>query len=122
VDLETHPSIAVGDTLVVVEVLVITGGEPSFRVVHPGRLPEDRLPSIWPARMFEILDPSMPSTWELHVHAISTDKSFLKLAPQKWQRPGFWEDLMDGPLTERAISEYEQELTVILDEARAQPR
>jgi hypothetical protein len=86
--------------------------------VDPNQLPEDRLPGVWPASMFEVLDPSIPSNWEIHLNMVEST-TYLSIAPASWQRPGFWEDLADGSeLGARAIDEYDRELAILLREAK----
>jgi hypothetical protein len=118
-DTAHHSAISVGDVFVVVEFNAIRGNEPHLRVVRPDDLPEDRLPPLWPASMFEVLDPSVPPNWEVHIEIVD-GTSFLKVAPPSWHRPGFWEDLADWtPLSPQAVDDYDRELDTILRESSA---
>lgn len=111
----SHPVLAVGDVLVVLEIVCSPGGEPKFRVVNPERLPKDRMPLLWPTRMFEVLDPAIPSNWEAHLGGAG----YVQIAPRTWERAGFWEDLSDwSPLSARASEDYDRELAVILAESK----
>ncbi|MET9793710.1 hypothetical protein [Streptomyces canus] len=67
-------------------------------------------PGLWDAAMFEIVSDRMPTCW---VTALNDGR--LTLAPQEWQRPGFWEDFFDH--LPDAVAEYDRLKAQIIAEA-----
>jgi hypothetical protein len=115
-ELDSDPAITVGEQYVVLTIYASIHGvrfrgyalRPEARDPHPGP------PALWRSEMFEVLANQIPSNWVVQ----TTDAGALRLEPESWLRPGFWEDLNDwSPLSEAARRDYERELQVILREA-----
>jgi hypothetical protein len=96
-----HPSVHVGSTYVVLEVLASyqTGqGRVQFRIATD----DDGVPSLWPGEMFESVDSAIPPNW-----GVKATPEYVVLAPHTWLRPGFWEDFFDR--VPEALEAYERE-------------
>jgi hypothetical protein len=116
-ELDSHPAIHVGEQYVVLTIYASPGHDvmlrvyarrPEARDAHPGP------PALWTSLMFEVLANEIPSNWV----AQTTDTGALRLEPESWLRPGFWEDLNEwSPLSDAARTDYERELQLILREA-----
>jgi hypothetical protein len=115
-----HPAISVGEQYVVLTVyasradtsLRVYSVRPEARDPHPGP------PAQWSSEMFEVLSNDIPSNWRAEI----TETGAIRLEPEPWLRPGFWQDLIDwSPLSEAATIDYERELQVMLAEAGLAP-
>jgi hypothetical protein len=116
-EITEHSRIAVGQEFVVLEICCTPPWEPRLRVANPERLPRHRLPSRWPASMFEVLDPSIPPNWEVQV-GLGDSPGYVTIGPRSWQRPGFWEYMSDwSPLSAEATADYDRELEIMLAHA-----
>lgn len=101
--IDGHPYMSVGARFVVLEVLCVPGTEPTLRVYSEEYHGATRdYPGLWPAKMFEVLDPSIPPNWQVNIGGLSSP-GYVKVAPESWHNPGFWEDLEEwSPMSERA--------------------
>ena len=121
-ELDEHPSMSVGTSYTVLEITCSPGQDPLLRVHNKRYHSDENYPGLWRSEMFEVLDPSIPSNWEVAIGG-AANAGYIHIAPATWQRPGFWEDLEDwSPLSERAIQDYKKELAIILDEAGRKER
>ncbi|MFJ9914712.1 hypothetical protein [Actinacidiphila glaucinigra] len=96
-----HPGIRVGSEYPVLEVLT-TASRVLLRI--PERLDitgERESPGLWDAAMFTVVSDRMPECW-----VAGLEEGRLTLAPQEWQRLGFWEDYFDD--VPAAVAEYER--------------
>lgn len=98
--------VRVGDEYVVLEMMSSTGRKFSLRILHA-----DNSTGIWESEMFVGTDPSIPSNWVARI----SEGGGLRMGPQRWLEPGFWDQYFDD---EPAAAEaYEQELAIILAES-----
>ncbi|MDQ0780061.1 hypothetical protein PV728_43205 [Streptomyces europaeiscabiei] len=105
-----HPGVRIGEEYPVLEV---SAARPHvlFRLPdRSARRDEIDSPGLWDAAMFEIVSDRMPTCW---VTALNDGR--LTLAPQEWQRPGFWEDFFDH--LPDAVAEYDRLKAQIIAEA-----
>jgi len=116
-ELITHPAIVVGEQYVVLTLyaspksdvmLRVYAVQPEFRDPHPGP------PALWRSQMFELLSNTIPSNWRAAIDPTGS----VRLEPESWLRPGFWQDLDEwSPMSEAARREFETELQLMLSEA-----
>ncbi|MGW0876589.1 hypothetical protein ACWD3J_39835 [Streptomyces sp. NPDC002755] len=105
-----HPGVRIGEEYPVLEV---SAARPHvlFRLPdRSARRDEFDSPGLWDAAMFEIMSDRMPTCW---VAALNDGR--LTLAPQEWQRPGFWEDFFDH--LPDAVAAYDRLKAQIIAEA-----
>lgn len=67
-----------------------------------------------------MVDNRIPSSWRVKFGTTS-EKNWLKIAPESWLRPGFWEDFYgerfdEHPGTLDAQADYAREVEVMLSE------
>jgi hypothetical protein len=84
---ERSPWLTPGREYPVLEISAATGDRVLFRIVGDDR----QTPGLHEASLFTTVSPTMPSTWTAEVG----DDGNLKIGPQAWKRPGFWEDFFD---------------------------
>lgn len=105
-----HPGVRIGAEYPVLEVLTTPSGV-LMRI--PERLDvtaERDSPGLWDAAMFTVVSSRIPDCW-----VAGLEEGLLTLAPQEWQRPGFWEDYFN--LAPSAEAEYERLRAAILSQA-----
>lgn len=73
---------------VVLELYCDHDGPNYFRIEHA----RDQIPGLFDARVFEVIDSSVHSSWELSLRSGGS----LLIAPALWHRVGFWEEYLDG--------------------------
>ena len=64
-------------------------------------------PELHAADQPEIVDPSIPSVWATHLGELG----YLHIAPEKWLRPGFWEDYFNA--VPEAVADFEEQRALI---------
>jgi hypothetical protein len=74
------------------------------------RRDEIESPGLWDADVFEIVSDQMLTCWVAELK-----DGRLTLAPQEWQRPGFWEDYFDH--VPDAVADYDRLKAHIITEA-----
>ncbi|MFI0716411.1 hypothetical protein ACH4SK_38620 [Streptomyces inhibens] len=105
-----HPGVRIGEEYPVLEV---SAARPRvlFRLPdRSGRRDEIDSPGLGDAAMFEIVSDRMPTCW-----VTGLNDGRLTLAPQEWQRSGFWEDFFDH--LPNAVAEYDRLKAQIVAEA-----
>lgn len=117
-DVETHPSITIGRSYLVIALTHHPGTDPELIVVG-----DTSYPSQWPAEMFVTDDGSIPSNWKVHVQATG----HVNVAPASWLRPDFWTHFYgssEGMPAERQQSrmDYDRELQIIAAEDSGERR
>jgi hypothetical protein len=96
-----HPGVQIGEEYPVLEVLAAQS-RILFRLPDRStRRDEIDSPGLWDAAMFEMVSDRMPTCW-----VAGLNDGRLTLAPQEWQRPGFWEDFFDH--LPDAVAEYDR--------------
>ncbi|MGW2872042.1 hypothetical protein [Kitasatospora sp. NPDC001225] len=105
-----HPGVRIGEEYPVLEVFAARS-RILFRLPdRSARRDEIDSPGLWDADMFEIVSDRMPTCW-----VTGLEDGRLTLAPQEWQRPGFWEDYFDH--VPGAVSDYDRLKARIIAEA-----
>jgi hypothetical protein len=71
--------------------------------------------SLWDPEMFTTTDDRVPTSWM----ASMTRPGALRLAPSRWQRPGFWGEVMEG--NPEALADVERGIADTLAETQSGP-
>jgi hypothetical protein len=106
-ELADHFALRVGAEYMVLEVECTVRekhGPIMFRI-----LDGENDPTMWPADCFELVDGTIPPSWVANIWSNGT----LYLAPRRWQRPDFWEQVLDGPAGNAAERIFLEELDVL---------
>ncbi len=65
--------------------------------------------TLWPSDCFVLVDGTIPDSWAAEIWSTGT----LCLAPKRWQRPGFWDEVWYGVPGNEAERAYVEELETI---------
>ena len=116
-ELTHYEEITIGDDYVVLTIYAAPERDVLLRVlgVKPElRWPTRGIPPLWRSQMFELLSSEIPSNWRVEIDPGGA----VRLEPESWLRPGFWEDLVDwSTQSESAQRDFDRELQIILDES-----
>lgn len=104
--LESSQHLTLGEDYVTLTITVGPGGGVQVRVIDNHG---SSMPGVYPGEMFESVSGSIPSNWTAQM----TGDGLLRLGPEAWLRPGFWEEYFDG--SEFADEVYKKELAKIVE-------
>lgn len=98
--------LTVGKTYVVLSVHTATGKSTEYRLIS-----DDGRHALFDSAQFRTVNSEIPSSWV----TMDGGTGMLEQGPEKWARPGFWEDYYDG--VPKAVAEFEAEKEKLLVEA-----
>jgi hypothetical protein len=101
------PWMVVGKEYTPIEVICLSG-KPNFRIISD--LDPFETPALYNSDQFLTTSTLIPSNWKIQ----SDEHGGITIAPQKWLRPGFWEDYFNQD--PQAIKEFEEEKNIIYKE------
>jgi hypothetical protein len=106
-----YPGVRVGGDYPVLEV----SADPEAWYIRI--LDDDGAPpgSLWDPQMFTTTDDRIPTSWT----ASMTKPGALRLAPSRWQRPGFWGEVMER--NPEALADVERGIADTLAETQSGP-
>lgn len=101
---EYSRSLRIGEEYVVLEISATLGQRIDVRITS-----DDDTYSLWPIEIFEVVRPSLPSNWVAKIEG-----KRLRICPESWSRPGFWEDYFNGDRD--AVGQFEAERNRIIEQ------
>jgi hypothetical protein len=104
---DTSSWLTIGKEYVVLEVEVNSLEKTFYRLIGDN---DNKMPALYNASQFEIVDGGMPKNWEVSQLSDGT----LIICPKVWQEPGFWEDCYDHD--PKALEIYKREARIIYEE------
>lgn len=99
--------LTIGKIYIVLSIRTIPERKAEFLLVS-----DDGGPALFDSVQFRTVSGEIPSNWVATVD----EKGVVGLGPEKWTRPGFWEDYFDG--VPEAVAEFEAEKEKVFAETR----
>ena len=93
-----------GREYMVLEITASSGGRVLFRIVGD----DGNVPGLDEAALFTTVSSAIPSTWTATVD----EAGVLTIGPDRWKRPGFWEDFFD--YKPEAVALFDEEYRAML--------
>ncbi len=101
--LQNSSWLTVGKTYHVLSVNMDHGSPVKFQVISD----DGQTPVYHNANQFEVVSNKIPEGWVIDF----VSKSYLRLSPKAWSKPGFWEEYFDGE--PEAIDVFNAERNII---------
>lgn len=106
-ELESHDLLRVGGEYLVLGIEVRPKGT-DVRILDQVQPRLDS--STWPVEMFEVVSARIPTSWRVAIQVVQ-EKTYVYVEPEKWLRPGFFEDYYaDPPVGTEAREQFREDV------------